>query len=234
MADLTLDADKLPKILKECFLLYSFNIGNCFYEKNGEKRYRFNYTENTSLTNFSKLLIQKSPQYLNLNWIFDYFNYQFTYWDFIFQQKKDKGEDYLIQLHWILGQKALKRFLSRTDKDTYFYHSSFYPKYKINREDLFKLFEKYNFFVETEDKEGIEKKEQKLFLNDVEENIKKRKYNTLEGFYLCQEFSTLFKYNSPLCKKCNYKDICKKELKKNFPDLFSKRFAYNLKNKKNG
>lgn len=224
---LALNIDKFSLILKECFLFYSFKIDNCIYTTLKEKTYKFNYTENTSLYNFSKFLKEKNPQYLTIDWLFDYFNYQFTYWSFVRDSNIKNNPDYLINLHWILGQKALKRYLARTKKDTYYYQSVFFPKYEIRKNDLIELLNSKKFLIEIQDETILE--EDKVVqinpLNIREENIKEKKLNTIEGFYSCISFTTLFKYNSKICLSCKYKSNCKTLLRKKYPALYQKRFA---------
>jgi hypothetical protein len=224
---LILNIEKFPLILKECFLFYSFKIDNCIYTNLGEKTYKFNYTENTSLYNFAKFLKDKNPQYLTIDWLFDYFNYQFTYWSFVRESKIKEDPKYLINLHWILGQKALKRYLARSKKDTYYYNSVFYPKYEIKKNDLINILNLKDFIREIEEETYLE--EDKVIqvnpLNKEEELNKEKKLNTIEGFYFCLNYTTLFKYNSNVCLRCTYKVTCKNLLKKRFPILYQKRFA---------
>lgn len=234
----SLDINKVPSILKECFLFYSFKIGNYLPSVNNEKKYVFNYTENSSLYNFANFIKEKKEYFLTINWLFDYFNYQFCYWNFVKEEKeKNNKEIYLIQLHWILGKKALKRYDSRTSKDSYFYHSSFFPKFQIKKNDLIDfLEEKKCLIIERKDEEDKEIKFNTI--NKKEENIKAKKYNTLDGFNLCLNFTTLFKFESSYCKKCNWKDNCKKILKNTYPKIYQKRVAQKviknrLKNEKN-
>ena len=39
-------------------------------------------------------------------------------------------------------------------------------------------------------------------LNEIEEKIKSRRYNTIEGLYNCLESTSLFKFNSSICGDC--------------------------------
>lgn len=222
---LALNEDKFPLILKECFLFYSFKIDNCIYTQLGEKTYKFNYTENTSLYNFASFLKKTHIEYLNIDWLFEYFNYQFTYWDFIKNQKIKENPNYLINLHWIVGQKALKRYLSKTKKDTYFYNSVFFPKYEIRKQDLINYLNLKKFIIEKEDTILEEDKIVVINpLNEKEEFLKKKRYNTDEGFFICLNFTTLFKFNSNLCLGCIFKQKCKSVLKQKYPNLYQKRF----------
>lgn len=224
--NIELNKNKIPLILKEFFMFYSFRINNCKIDSFGKKYYKLNYTENTSLYNFSKFLKNEKSQYLNIDWLFDYFNIQFTYWDFIRSNKEKNGEKYFIMLHWILGKKALKRYLNRSSRDTYFYHSSFFIKYEIKKSELLEDLKNKNFIIEN--KENFIEKDKIININPLisqEEILKKEKYNTLEGFYICQEFTTLFRFNSNLCLKCINKIRCKKQLKNRFSELYQKRLA---------
>lgn len=224
---LILDTEKFHLILKECFLFYSFKIGNCTYNTLGEKIYKLNYTESTSLYNFTKFLKDKHQEYLNIDWLFDYFNYQFTYWDFIRTSKLKDSKEYLINLHWVIGQKALKRYLTRTKKDTYYYNSVFYPKYIIKKQELIDFLNIKNFIEEKEDETVLEEDRVIIInpLNKEEEALKLQKYNTNEGFFLCLSFTTLFKFNSDTCINCIFKNKCKSVLKQKYPVLYQKRFA---------
>ena len=75
------------------------------------------------------MLSEKHKEYISVDWLFDYFNYQFTYWSFYKTQKEKLGEqDVKICANWVLGKKALTRFLSKTQRDSYFYHSVFFSK----------------------------------------------------------------------------------------------------------
>lgn len=224
-----LDIDKVPTILKECFLFYSFNIKNYLPTIDNKKQYNFNYTENSSLYNFANFIKENKKYYLNIDWLFDYFNYQFTYWSFIKESKEKNGGIYIIQLHWILGKKALKRFDNKTSKDSYFYHSNFFPTYQIKKENLIEWLEKKECLrVEDFDLEDKKKLEALNTLNKKEENFKEKKYNTIEGFNICLNFTTLFRFDSILCKRCNFKSKCKRILKNNYPKLYQKRISQKI------
>lgn len=224
-----LDINKIPQILKECFLFYSSKIDN-YVVNNNQKQYKFNYTENSSLYNFSNFLKNDKEYYLNIDWLFSYFNYQFTYWDYIKEQKKLNGEICLIQLHWILGQKALKRFKNKTQKDSYFYHTKFLQKYKIKKENLIEYLENKKL-LSIEDNE-----EKKVFneLNIKEEKLKLKSFNTIEGFYICLNYTSLYKFNSDVCIKCKYRKECKDYLKRNYFKLYQKRLAQKIMRDNNG
>ena len=219
-----LNTDKIPSILKECFLFYSYKIHNYIISIDGKVKYDFNYTENSALYNFANFLKENKKHYLTIDWLFDYFNYQFSYWNFIKESKEKDGGLYLIQLHWILGKKALKRFNEKTQKDSYFYHSNFFPKFQIKKEDLIEVLQNKNL-LETEEEEEVDKIIIFNGLNKREEELKQKRYNTIEGLEICLNFTTLFRFDSPLCENCNYRMSCKKTLRKNFPKIFQKRVA---------
>ena len=226
---LKLDLDKTLKILKSCFLFYNYRLGYIGLDR----KYFFDYTENTSSNNFAKTIKTIHKEYLTVNWLFDYFNYQFTYWSYYREQKYLKeGVAPISKLHWILGEKALKRYNSRTKKDTYFYHSSFLPKYKITKNEFIKYLEDKELFLEEEEDEEIKIIENPL--NEVEEKRKKIRYNTIEGFYNCIDQTSLFKFNSKLCSECNFKNQCKNLLKKRYPNIYQKRLINKIKHSKNG
>ena len=226
-----LKEDKLPKILKECFIYYSYQINNI---RKGAK-YKFNYTENTSLYNFVNILQKEFPQYKTIDWLFDYFNFQFNLWDFIKASNEAKtGKSYKIMLHWMLGKKGLNRFLKKDSKDEYFYHSSFLPKYNIRKKDLINHLDNLDLLV-IENKIS-NSKDVVMVINpliDREEREKKKYFNTTRGFYNCLQETTLFKFISPSCKKCKFKSSCRKVLRREYPTLYQKRFANKIMLKSN-
>ena len=61
--------------------------------------------------------------------------------------KKKNGGLYLITTSLGIGKKAFKRFNEKTQKDTYFYHSNFFPKFQIKKrkEDLIERLQQKGF-----------------------------------------------------------------------------------------
>lgn len=225
---LKLDLNQTAKILKGSYLYYLYRIG----EYDTTKKYLFDYTESLSVYNFAKNIKTIHKEYLSVDWLFDYFNYQFTYWNFwLKNQKKQGNKNAMIYLHWIIGAKAVKRYNSRNKKDTYFYHSSFFPIYKITKEDYINFLFKKGYCLEVEEVEGEEEERvlQENPLSEMEERRKKWKFNTIEGFYNCIEYTSLFRFNSKICFQCNFKEQCRNLLKKRYPKIYQGRLAIKIK-----
>lgn len=231
------DDKQFTKIIKELFKYYCYktkcNLNIVFEEKNDKYFYTFNYTENTSVYNFTKIIQKDYPQYFNVDWLFDYFNFQFTKWTGVLELKQQSKELLELKLHWIFGKKALTSFLNKTKQQMYFYHSKFFPIYQIKKEDIVSFLVKKNLIKESANT-SIEDDTIITFnpLNIEEENLKKLKYNKIEGFYICLEYTTLFKYSSNFCKECTFKLNCKKFLRKTYPKLHQKRLARELTKKR--
>lgn len=146
---------------------------------------------------------------VGLNFIFDYFVFQFDYWvnlDTMFGKK--------IPLSWFIGKKAFQRWLERPERDL------FHAYQTASSHNLYK---------------GLISPEQGTLnvqkLDEHEENEKGRFYNEPEGFVNCAETTTLYNHRSSSCMTCKWRLDCKKLLKQEYPKLYILR-GY-LKNEKN-
>ena len=61
------------------------------------------------------------------------------------------------------------------------------------------------------------------YLNKYEEQDKRLFFNTLNGFELCLNSTTLYNPSSNLCRKCSFKNLCLKVLIKHNKNLFKYR-----------
>jgi hypothetical protein len=131
-----------------------------------------------------------------------FFDYQFNYW-----YKKDAkyGQGTSIQLEWIIGKKAIKRWVEQDKK-----HLDW-----IIRKNLKK------------DHKIIKQKENKDYLvtelNYADEKEKKRAHNSIKGFWNCLINTTMYNHKSELCMVCKKSMECKQLLKKKYPQIYKKR-----------
>lgn len=233
-----LKKEELPKILRELFKYYAGIIGCDSIKQNaqGDLVYRFDYTESTAINNFAEFLKKEYPGYLNISKLFDFLGFGFCKWSYVKEQKEQETKrNYNIKAHWIFGAKNFSEFLKRTKSQKYFYYTKFVPKYNISEDEIIKFLKDKGLIIEKEDIVIEDEIIIKIYpLNPTEENYKKLRHNTLDGLQLCLDNTTLYKYKSPFCINCIYKFACKKILKKNFPKLYQKRLAEQIRlNRKN-
>lgn len=120
-----------------------------------------------------------------------------------------------IQIEWIFGKAAIKRWRDRTDKQ----------KAKtdyIIRKGLKKEVEIKEFKREV-NKERDELVEHLQNVNDIEEFEKERFLNSTKGFVNCQINTTLYNHKSTSCSVCKYSVKCKALLKSYFSKVYKAR-----------
>lgn len=132
-----------------------------------------------------------------------YFDYQFNYW---YKRDAKYGQGTSIQLEWIIGKKAIKRW-EEVDKK--------YLTWIISKN------------LKKDHKILIKKKQNKDYivteLNEVDELEKQRSFNTVKGFWNCLINTTLYNHKSIHCMECNKSSKCKDLLEKKHPLIFKKR-----------
>ena len=62
-------------------------------------------------------------------------------------------------------------------------------------------------------------------VDNIEEEAKEQKHNSIEGFNICLEFTTYWNPESKYCIDCNYKEDCKKVLKERCTPLYQWRMG---------
>jgi hypothetical protein len=139
------------------------------------------------------------------DYIMSYMEFQFNYW-YRVDGKFGKGKS--IQLEWIIGIKAWKRWIGRSEKQKkssdYFVRKDLKSKVKVKRKIKIDPLVK-NRFVNINDEEEFEKK---LF------------FNSSKGFINCTINTTLYNHKSKICSDCNFKEKCKSELKNRFINVY--------------
>jgi hypothetical protein len=169
-----------------------------FYrELTSYKHYTFNPSEREikQIQNFI-LILHKKHQYnifsLGINWMIDYFAFQFEYWS-----KLTTRFDGKIMLNWIVGKKAIERWEGRNKDHWKYFIEEFLSAKKIDKNNLINAFSR--------PAEG-------LYLQNrrVEDIERSRFYNTPRGLLNCIEKTTRFSQRSSFCITCNYKIDCKK------------------------
>lgn len=156
--------------------------------------------QGVSIDNFIKLLNEKyGEESIGINFLVSYFEFQFEYW-------MDKATQRRISLNWIIGKKAFQRWIDIDDDELSNYFAcknvgNVFVKYK----------EKHTLAIDYNTETSFEKKE------------KLKYYNTEEGFINCIRTTTLF-CKSITCFQCRFKKDCKAILKKQFPNIYERRF----------
>lgn len=139
-----------------------------------------------------------------------YFDYQFNRW-----YKKDNpyGKGISIQIEWIIGKKAMGLWLGSDKK-----YRSFIVRKNLKTDVSFvHKFKKENY------------KNILVSGNAVEENNKKRFFNSNQGFSYCLIATTLYNHNSKFCSDCKSAVKCKGELLSEYPKIFKMRGYENVR-----
>lgn len=122
--------------------------------------------------------VKKKENEIATNWLYDFFSYQFgRYYD-----KKTRFGTGIVQLNWVIGDKALLKYKNRSEEELY-YTNIFIKKFKL--------------------KNPLIKKE-KLFLSDEYFNKIRKIKNIFRCFGL-----TLYDPKNKICTFCSNKLICK-------------------------
>lgn len=170
-----------------------------------DESFRLNMTETrlTMTLNFIKAMkdFTNSPL-LGEDYLKSFMEFQFNYW---FEHEGKYGRGTSVQLEWIIGKKALKRWFERSEK---FKRAT----NKIVRKNLKK---KVKFKLDGVRNEGWSKT--MLELREVEEFEKNMFFNTAKGFVNCTLNTSLYHHKSKFCMECKYKNKCKEQLIEQFP-----------------
>lgn len=175
-----------------------------FYRKfTGKKKFKLDLNKKKQekiIDNFiSKLDENYSIASIGIDFLVRYFLFQFYYW-------KNKNIKRNIQIEWVIGKKALDRFLYNGFNEKF--------EYFINKENtidfspIYHKFAKQNYqpnFNEESKRERVEKL---------------RFFNTEKGLVNCLENTSLYNPDSDLCIQCKFQEDCKKLLKENYFKLY--------------
>lgn len=179
-----------------------------FYKKKyGNEKYLFKPTS-AYLKLIDKFLSKLDKKYnidsIGVNFLLNYFIFQFEYWDNLTISTFSER----INLQMILGDKALDRFYNRNSNFDYkFYESKFIIKNDISLSKI---------------KDHFKEQENNLTIK-FEEKEKKRFHGTDRGFLNCIEKTTLFNHFSSLCVVCKFKVDCKILLNNNYKNIYIQR-----------
>lgn len=173
------------------------NISNYVF-KNSDSRIK---VINDFIIEFKNITKSTFLQEIILN---SYFDYQFNYW---YKRNTKYGKGIGIQIEWIIGKKALNRWIKEDKK---------YLNYKIRKN----LKTDVNLNKKTKVSKNL-----KNFTKIVDhEEIQKQKYlNTEFGLEMCILFTTLYNHKSNNCLKCANSDKCKMYLKKHLFNVYKLR-----------
>jgi hypothetical protein len=143
-------------------------------------------------------------QSVGVNFLWEYFVYQFDYW---YELKFKNGFSDKVVLAWIIGKKAFDRWKTRDrEYDWIIDKSVILDKYKLQKNELFSK------NVQPE-KSGY----------DASKAIRKQHLNTEKGFAICVQYTTLFDPKDVSCIMCKHKKECKELLRVNYPKLYRQR-----------
>lgn len=142
---------------------------------------------------------------VGLNFLYEYFIFQYQYWDNVSIESKFNDK---IALNYIIGKKAFERWKTR-DKEF---------DWTIEKN---KIEEKYGIVKSylIEEKE-IEEQQPKFSL---EKEVRKKYLNTDKGLAMCIEYTTLYDPKDLSCLRCKYQKDCKELLRVNYPKLYKER-----------
>jgi hypothetical protein len=158
-------------------------------------KFKQDYTEYLTLESFVKRINKDYSSYGN-TFLFNYFCFQFSYWNSKNFTKSKLPK--LPNLTWIIGKKAYDRWNNKNENWKFFIDRDFLSKNKKitrNRLIIALLEDKVEINVEV--------------INILENQNKKKYYNTPMGLAYCLETTTLFNEKSNLCLECNSKNACK-------------------------
>lgn len=175
-----------------------------FYRKiTNNELFSLTYTDKDKKTtqNFIKKVQKKYGDGIGFDWLFFYFSFQFMYWD----EKRTKLGKRRVYFNWIIGNKALKRFIEKDNNQIYF-SELFCRQYEIKKGDL----------IKTEQKTHTD-------ISKREEEEKERFYGNTEGFLNCIENTTFYNRKSKFCFSCLFKNSCIGLLKINLPKIYAER-----------
>lgn len=172
-----------------------------------EKIYKYSppYTENSKklCSTFLDILKQKyhSLDRLGVEFLWSYFIFQFEYWE----KLEIKSYNKKINLSFIIGKKAIKRYLER-DSD-YDWQLSLNETY--NKKDF-------------TTKVGLEQFREKSTY-DPDEIYRAELLNTDKGLSNCLIYTSLYKAVSRNCQTCKYIKDCIELQKQIYPQIYKNR-----------
>lgn len=133
-----------------------------------------------------------------------FMEFQFNYW---YKRNAKYGAGTSIQLEWIIGKKAIKRW-EEADKK----YISWIIRKNLKKDHKIVVKKKDNQYDSVA-----------LNISIVEEFEKERFFNTVKGYWNCIINTTMYNHKSEFCMQCNKSSKCKDNLKSKFPKIYKKR-----------
>ena len=161
--------------------------------------------------------IKDGLQRVDVEWINNYFAYQFDYWVWMIDKSPEGRYKYgfkTISFSWIVGKKAYDRYRKNSVNAFKMKLCRTINGAKLDVFNKFKHFSSVNI-----------KAMKSVFVDgtDEEEETKELAYNTEEGYYLCLASTTMYNDKSKLCLSCVNRRNCKEELKEHLPAIYKLR-----------
>lgn len=182
----------------------------CYYYKSVTKNdsYRFKMTDNKKvmILNFiDDFKEQSGSTFVQEDYLRQFMEWQFNYW---YRRDAKYGQGTSIQLEWIIGKKAQKRWEERTEKQKE--ASSYIVRKGLKKDVKLKRTKKYNegwaaTMTEVKQREEVDKEAY---------------FNTAKGYVNCLINTTLYNHKSKLCLKCKFSSKCKRELAEQYPNVY--------------
>lgn len=174
--------------------------------KNESYRFKMSSARKVVIEDFIKTFNSESNTiFLQKDHLKAYMDFQFNYW---YKQDGKYGQGTSIQIEWIIGKKAWKRWNSRTDNHKK--ATAYIVRNNLKKDVKFKLDKNIN--------EGWAKTMTEV--KKREEDEKEMFFNTAKGFVNCIVNTTMYNHKSSFCMKCNSKTKCKKELEVQYLNVF--------------
>lgn len=179
-----------------------FDYFNYKLFRNANKKLNLTDRNRKMIDNFINRLSKHYPAAsIGTNFLLDYFSFTFDYWSDKEGLKRD------LTLEWIIGKKAILRFLEKRDSYQYFYNK-FLLEYDINLDQL-----RLKITEEEQIDAGL----------DPAEELEKRRFSGEARLYNCLQHTTLYNIKSGTCLACPDKYTCKNLLRVKFPRTYEKR-----------
>jgi len=132
------------------------------------------------VTFLSKLYKRFGQQTIGPQFLWEFLTYNM---DCLFGRKTMFGS--MVMLNWILSEKSIERWTTRNTENYEYFNSKFLIDHCIEKPIYY----------------------DQIDLEDLEEEERKRYFNTELGFLTCQSLASYNEF-SEYCKKCNFKKEC--------------------------
>ena len=190
-----------------------------FYKRlNGNEKYKFIHSEDRTekLIKFATVVCSLVDD-IGEDICKQYLSYAFGKYA---GRKNHKGIENAFPMGWIISANLFREFLSTPG----WIKASNDRKITAERKKFSKLGVKE---IKSKFRKNEEWEERARLISNIsilEENEKKRFYNSIKGFAWCIDNTTLINPNSEICLNCKFEKSCKETLKDNYPNYFKIRY----------